>query len=27
VTVTSLKTGESFQGGRIDDAVLSRSFA
>jgi methenyltetrahydromethanopterin cyclohydrolase len=27
VTVTSLKTGESFQAGRIDDAVLSRSFA
>ncbi|MGZ8416352.1 MAG: methenyltetrahydromethanopterin cyclohydrolase [Methyloceanibacter sp.] len=27
VTVTSLKTGESFEGGRIDDAVLSRSFA
>jgi methenyltetrahydromethanopterin cyclohydrolase len=27
VTVTSLKTGESFQGGRIDNAVLSRSFA
>jgi hypothetical protein len=25
--VTSLKTGESFEGGRIDDAVLSRSFA
>ena len=27
VTVTSLKTGESFEGGRIDTAVLSRSFA
>ncbi len=27
VTVTSLKTGESFEGGRIDMAVLSRSFA
>ena len=27
VTVTSLKTGESFEGGHIDDAVLSRSFA
>jgi methenyltetrahydromethanopterin cyclohydrolase len=27
VTVTSLKTGESFEGGRIDEAVLSRSFA
>jgi methenyltetrahydromethanopterin cyclohydrolase len=27
VTVTSLKTGESFEGGRIDSAVLSRSFA
>ena len=27
VTVTSLKTGESFQAGRIDSAVLSRSFA
>ena len=26
VTVTSLKTGESFEGGRIDAAVLSRSF-
>lgn len=27
VTVTSLKTGESFQSGKIDDAVLKRSFA
>ena len=27
VTVTSLKTGESFEGGHIDTAVLSRSFA
>jgi len=27
VTVTSLKTGESFQSGKIDDAVLQRSFA
>jgi methenyltetrahydromethanopterin cyclohydrolase len=27
VTVTSLKSGESFIGGRIDTAVLSRSFA
>ena len=27
VTVTSLKTGESFESGRIDTAVLSRSFA
>jgi methenyltetrahydromethanopterin cyclohydrolase len=27
VTVTSLKTGQSFEGGRIDTAVLSRSFA
>jgi methenyltetrahydromethanopterin cyclohydrolase len=27
VTVTSLKTGESFEGGCIDSAVLSRSFA
>ena len=27
VTVTSLKSGESFIGGRIDNAVLSRSFA
>jgi methenyltetrahydromethanopterin cyclohydrolase len=27
VTVTSLKTGESFEGGRIDTAVLSRSFS
>jgi methenyltetrahydromethanopterin cyclohydrolase len=27
VTVTSLKTGESFEAGRIDTAVLSRSFA
>jgi methenyltetrahydromethanopterin cyclohydrolase len=27
VTVTALKTGESFQSGHIDDAVLSRSFA
>jgi len=27
VTVTSLKTGESFESGHIDTAVLSRSFA
>lgn len=27
VTVTSLKSGESFESGRIDTAVLSRSFA
>jgi methenyltetrahydromethanopterin cyclohydrolase len=27
VTVTALKTGESFEGGHIDNAVLSRSFA
>jgi len=27
VTVSSLKTGKSFEGGRIDTAVLSRSFA
>ncbi|HXG77744.1 MAG TPA: methenyltetrahydromethanopterin cyclohydrolase, partial [Methyloceanibacter sp.] len=27
VTVTSLKTGQSFESGRIDEAVLSRSFA
>ncbi len=27
VTVTALKTGESFEGGHIDTAVLSRSFA
>jgi methenyltetrahydromethanopterin cyclohydrolase len=27
VTVTSLKSGESFEAGRIDAAVLSRSFA
>ncbi|MGD9502855.1 MAG: methenyltetrahydromethanopterin cyclohydrolase [Methyloceanibacter sp.] len=27
VTVTSLKTGESFEGGRIDTAILSRSFS
>jgi len=27
VTVTALKTGESFQAGHIDTAVLSRSFA
>ena len=27
VTVTSLKTGESFESGRIDTAVLSRSFS
>lgn len=27
VTVSSLKTGESFQSGKIDDAVLRRSFA
>ncbi len=27
VTVTSLKSGESFEGGHIDTAILSRSFA
>ena len=27
VTVTALKTGESFEAGHIDTAVLSRSFA
>lgn len=27
VTVTSLETGESFQAGKVDDAVLQRSFA
>ena len=27
VTVTALETGESFQAGRIDDAILSRSFS
>jgi methenyltetrahydromethanopterin cyclohydrolase len=27
VTVTALKTGESYQTGHIDDAILSRSFA
>jgi methenyltetrahydromethanopterin cyclohydrolase len=27
VTVTALKSGKSFEAGRIDDAVLSRSFA
>lgn len=27
VTVTALETGESFEAGRIDDAILSRSFA
>ena len=27
VTVTTLKTGESFEAGHIDTAILSRSFA
>ncbi|HZP10133.1 methenyltetrahydromethanopterin cyclohydrolase, partial [Methyloceanibacter sp.] len=27
VTVTALKSGKSFEAGRIDSAVLSRSFA
>jgi len=27
VTVTALKSGKSFEAGRIDEAVLSRSFS
>jgi methenyltetrahydromethanopterin cyclohydrolase len=27
VTVSALESGESFEAGRIDDAILSRSFS